>query len=248
MDCNYYATEDEVIIPDIVIHDNIQLSVYDISNYAFYDNQRIKQLKLSKLTNEIRKNSFEGCINIESLIFPAGISKIDNFAFKGCSSVKEIRFEDEDSKSIPIILGHNEYQGLFFDCPIVNLYIGRKLEYPSGSNYGYSPFANSKTLSKVEISDYETNVTDYEFYMCTSLERLIIGNGVKTVGDWAFSGDHSLKYYSAGFQIDSIGEEAFSDCTGITDFYSYSQNPPTCGNQSLDDINKWKCKLHVPYV
>ena len=31
----------------------------------------------------------------------------------------------------------------------------------------------------------------------------------------------------------------------MTDLYCRAIVPPTCGNQALEDINKWLCTLHV---
>ena len=46
--------------------------------------------------------------------------------------------------------------------------------------------------------------------------------------------------------MQSIGEEAFSDCNNITQIYTNATVPPVCGAQALDDINKWNCTLYVP--
>lgn len=246
IDCNYYATDDEVVIPAVVTNQGISLSVYNISDYAFYDNTYFSKLTLSELTNEIRNSAFYNCNKIESLTFPCGITAIEDYAFKNCTAVSEISFEDEKTKTEEVVLGSNSQQGLFLDCPVSKLYIGRKLNYPAGDKHGYSPFAYIKTLLDVEIADYEEKLDDYEFYMCIALKKLKVGNGVKSIGKWAFSGDYSLEYYSAGSRVESIGAEAFSDCTGVTEFYSYSILPPVCGEQSLDDINKWICTLYVP--
>lgn len=45
----------------------------------------------------------------------------------------------------------------------------------------------------------------------------------------------------------TIEADAFSDCTSMTTLISKAKVPPTCGNQALDDINKWQCHLTVPY-
>lgn len=246
IDCNYYATGDEVVIPAVVTNQGISLSVYNISDYAFYDNTYFSKLTLSELTNEIRNSAFYNCNKIESLTFPCGITAIEDYAFKNCTAVTEITFEDEKDKAEAVVLGSNSKQGMFLGCPVTRLYIGRKLNYQADYYHGYSPFAYIKTLLDVEIADYEEKVDDYEFYMCTALKKLKVGNGVRTIGKWAFSGDYSLEYYSAGSRVESIGAEAFSDCTGVTEFYSYSILPPVCGEQSLDDINKWACTLYVP--
>jgi len=74
----------------------------------------------------------------------------------------------------------------------------------------------------------------------------MIGDGVTTISDYAFSGCQSLKYFTFGAQVKNIGKEAFSDCTSVVEIASKAQTPPTCGTQALDDINKWNCKLFVP--
>lgn len=143
-------------------------------------------------------------------------------------------------------IGSNDSEPLFSDCPLDNVYIGRKLIYDGSKECGYSPFYRNTTLRTVEISDQETKILDNEFYGCSNLRLLKMGDGVKSIGNWAFSGCAALEYFSAGEHVESIGEEAFSDCTRLTKYYSSSLNPPVCGNQALDDINKWECTLYVP--
>ena len=145
-----------------------------------------------------------------------------------------------------LVLGSNGSDPMFKDCPLDEVYIGRKLSYLTSSSYGYSPFYRNVNLRTVEITDAETQIYDNEFYGCSNLSSLTIGNGVKAIGNWAFSGCSSLDYFSAGYMVESIGKEAFSDCTGLTKYYSYSKVPPVCGDQALDDINKWDCMLYVP--
>ena len=143
-------------------------------------------------------------------------------------------------------LGSNGSSPLFNDCPLDEVYIGRKLSYTTNSSAGYSPFYRNTSLRRVRITDAETQIYDNEFYGCSNLQALTIGNGVTTIGKWAFSGCSAMKDFSVGSKVESIGQEAFSDCTGLTRFYSCSIVPPTCGNQALDDINKWECSLYVP--
>ena len=59
-----------------------------------------------------------------------------------------------------------------------------------------------------------------------------------TFGDWAFSGCQSLKFFTFGSKVKTIGQVAFSDCTAVTEISSRAITPPICGNQALDDINK----------
>ena len=162
------------------------------------------------------------------------------------ASVSNITLNSKGFEIDNLQLGSNGTNPLFYDCPLDVVYIGRKLSYSTASNKGYSPFYRNTSLHSVEVTNAETQIYDNEFYGCTNLKTLKVGNGVKTIGKWAFSGCSSLDYFSSGYHVESIGEEAFSDCTGLTSYYSFSIEPPVCGNQALDDINKWDCTLFVP--
>ena len=78
------------------------------------------------------------------------------------------------------------------------------------------------------------------------MKNVRIGDGVTTIGNWAFSGCSSLDYFAFGSSVETIGQEAFSDCTAMTNLISHADTPPVCGSQALEDINIWTCKLEVP--
>lgn len=226
-------------IPEIVIPNSVTI----LGTSAFQGCSGLKSATLGTGFSSLPTKVFTGCSSLESISIPNNVSSIANYAFEGCSSLADISFADSNSE---ISLGSNGSSPLFADCPLDEVYIGRKLSYKTGSDYGYSPFYRNTSLRTVEITDAETEIYDNEFYGCSGLNSLKIGNGVKKIGKWAFSGCSSLDYFSAGYNVESIGDEAFSDCTGLTKYYSYSIVPPVCGNQALDDINKWECALYVP--
>ena len=150
------------------------------------------------------------------------------------------------SKSAILSLGSNGSKPLFADCPLDSVYIGRNITYHKSSGYGYSPFYRNTTLRSVMITDKEEEISENEFYGCTNLQNVQIGDGVTTIGSWAFSGCSSLNHLGFGTQVKTIGKEAFSDCTAVTEIISKASTPPACGDQALDDINKWTCNLIVP--
>jgi hypothetical protein len=77
------------------------------------------------------------------------------------------------------------------------------------------------------------------------LKSVTIGDGVTTIGDYAFSGCNSLDSFAFGSKVETIGQEAFSDCVNVKSLSSKAVAPPVCGTQALDDINKWDCTLYV---
>ena len=236
----------------------------ELADYAFADCSNLETVTHGEKINRIGKGAFSGCSALTSLAtsekttlsnvlcISKNVNTIDDYAFKGCSAIKNIIFMDSDAE---LKLGTNyvggrydDYTGtpLFSDCPLDSVYIGRNVDYNTTKRYGYSPFYNNTSLRAVKITNLETEISDNEFYGCTNLQRVVIGDGVTTIGNWAFSGCSSLKYFAFGSQVATIGQEAFSDCAAVIEISSKAKTAPECGNQALDDINKWDCKLYVP--
>ena len=238
----------------------------ELADYAFTDCSNLEMATHGEKINRIGKGTFSGCSSLTSLTtsekttlsnvlcISKNVTTIDDYAFKGCSAIKNIIFMDSDEE---LKLGANyiysNYYGnngigtpLFSDCPLDSVYIGRNIDYNTTKQYGYSPFYSNTSLRAVKITDLETEISDNEFYGCTNLQRVVIGDGVTTIGNWAFSGCQSLKFFAFGSQVATIGQEAFSDCASVIEISSKAKTAPECGNQALDDINKWDCKLYVP--
>jgi hypothetical protein len=194
--------------------------------------------------SSIGNAAFDRCNSLPKIFIPKSVSSIGEGVFKGCTSLSILGFEDGTR---PLSLGRNSVdEGLFYDCPLDSVYIGRELTYQNTEDYGYSPFYRSPTLRSVVISDVPTKVENNEFYGCSNLYYVFIGNGAKSIGSYAFSGCSSIDYFSFGSQLQTIGAEAFSDCVAITRLYSYCLEPPTCGASALEDIDKWNCTLYIP--
>lgn len=55
-----------------------------------------------------------------------------------------------------------------------------------------------------------------------------------------------MNTFIVGTNVASIGQNAFSGCTTLTKLISLATNPPACGTNALNDINKWDCTLTIP--
>ena len=191
----------------------------------------------------INDNTFAGCYSLTDITIPKNVASVGNYAFVGCKAMTNVFIADRNTI---LELGSNGNEPMFSDCPLDSVYIGGNISYSYADSCGYSPFYRNTSLRAVKITDKETEISDNEFYGCTNLKYVSIGNGVESIGNWAFSGCSSLDYFAFGTSMKTIGEEAFSDCTAVTKLYSQASTPPVCGNQALDDINKWTCELYVP--
>ena len=124
---------------------------------------------------------------LKSLTIGESFSEIENDMFNGCTSLEEVYIEDHYGR---LYLGYNDesqYIGVFSDCPIKYLYLGRDLEYPIDRNKNVCVnFLGQKrnsvaTLRSLTIGKFVNNIEDCAFCYCDSLQKLRIEDGNKTL-------------------------------------------------------------------
>ena len=111
--------------------------------------------------------------------------------------------------------------------------------------YSVAPWKNSG-VKRIIIGDGVTTIGNSAFSECRSLTSVTIPNSVTTIGLEAFIGCTNLQKVHIGKSVKAIGEYAFNICTSITQISSEAVVPPTCGLNVFANINKSKCKLIVP--
>lgn len=118
---------------------------------------------------------------------PYTVGSIRNGLFSGCTKLERVKIEDgNDVLNLGITYSSEGYKGLFFNCPIKSLYVGRNLSY--GGYYKYSPFYGIKTLKEVTIGNSVTKIGSYAFCDCSGLTSVTIPNSVTQIGSSAFYG------------------------------------------------------------
>ncbi len=176
-----------------------------------------------------------------SVTIGSSVTSIGYKVFDNCTSLKDLRIEDGEGT---LFLGHNAQndigvgEGLFYDCPLETLYLGRNLSYYISSGYGYSPFYKKTTLTSVTIGNSVTTIGSYAFrncssltsitipnsvttiksdafYRCSNLESVTIPNSVTTIESYAFSNCSSLASRTIPNSVTSIGRYAFSHCSSL---------------------------------
>ena len=92
-----------------------------------------------------------------------------------------------------LTLGYGQYnrQPLFIGNPIQRLYLGRNLkEKTMTSNIGYSisPFMDQTELTNVTIGNNVKIIGPYLFSGCSSLSEINTPNSLEQIGNGAFEG------------------------------------------------------------
>ena len=87
------------------------------------------------------------------------------------------------------------------------------LRYSSGSDSRNYVYRNS--VQKIEIGNGVTSIGDYAFNYCYSLASITIPNGVTSISDYAFNYCSSLASITIPNGVTSIGDYAFNYCYSL---------------------------------
>ena len=173
---------------------------------------------------KIPKNAFKDCKRLTGIVIPACVTSIGHYAFNGCTGLKTLVLEDGEEE---LTLGNNVIhwnggKGLFRDCPIEELHLGRNLDYieysdtsadVAFSEYGYSAFGNLQSSSfSVTIGPKVSKIQAYSFYGCAGLSKVTINSDITSIGSNAFNGCTILDSITIPETVTVIGSGAFTNC------------------------------------
>ena len=223
--------------------------------------------------------AFSDCTALTSIEIPASVETIEASAFKGCSSLATVTFEN--GSQLKTIGGGSSYYGAFSDCTaLTSIEIPASVEtieasaFKGCSSLATVTFENGSQLKTIE-GGYPSSGT---FADCTALTSIEIPASVETIEAAAFKGCSSLatvtfekgsqlktiggggsSYYgafgqlknlmtvdmSACTQVKTIGESAFDGDSELRLFKIGTETPPTCGRDAFSGINPYSV-LKVP--
>lgn len=182
----------------------------------------------------IGEQAFDECVMLEQLTIPDTVVSIGDNAFRGCSGLQLTTI----GTGIEAI-----GSGAFEECT-GGLVV--KSDIPGSIYYGDGAFVGSK-FTKVTIADNVTKIGGSAFRGCSTLQHIIIGKEVYSVGVRAFEEcggkltiyanqlleyDHSSTYYAGSSIARLLDETAFAEIeigdniTKIGDYTFYKYDSP----------------------
>lgn len=224
-----------------------------LGQYSFAGCTSLKNIDLSNVVT-IHNNSFQYCSALSMIRLPHTTTSVGNQTFLQCTALKDLIIEDRtDTLSLGFNYNDTSYKGitgagtpLFSDCPLDSVYIGGPIKYSQTQKDGFSPFFYNESLRTVYVTNNEKQVYHYEFYRCLNMTTIRLGEGVERIEPFGFQTCTGLLNFTFGSTLQSIGAEAFSDCSNVTTIISHATTPPICGDQALEDLNELECTIYVP--
>ena len=162
-----------------------------IALYAFSGCASLKTVTFgdSCKLSTIGDRAFEKCASLTEISLPDLTTSIGAYAFAECSSLKNVNFS-ENSQLINI--GQNAFRScaalVEFTAPktLVNLGKPSTTDTVLVTTSSYT-FYNCKSLKKADLSSCAVeNIAMYTFESCDALETVLLPQGLKGIGQYAF--------------------------------------------------------------
>ena len=253
---------------------DIPTGVTTLNSYTFKNCTSLTHIGIPHGMTQIADEVFYSCSKLPYIGIPATVTRIGNRSFNGCASLKKITFVDGTST---LSLGYKSYSnsggsGLFADCPLEEVYMGRTLNYDYTSNtesyYGYSPFAQNASIKNVVIGNQVKSLRLFLFYYCpnlstlkigrlvnsmdkcvfegcSSLTQIVVPDSVKTISAYAFKNCTGLQGVSIPKRVTRINTQAFQGCAALKVFLAYPTVPPTLEQNVFKGVDQANATLYV---
>ena len=215
---------------------SIPFGVTSIGRYAFQGCYSLASLLIPASVTSIGNDAFVWCTSLTSVSIPSSVTSIGNYAFQGCYGLTSVSIPSSVTS-----IGNGVFEG----CQSLT-----SVSIPFGvTSIGRIAFSNCIGLTSVSISSSVTSIEDDAFVNCISLTSYSVdeANAAYTSIDgviYSKSKDLICFYppakdgnqYSILSSVTSIGNYAFSYCTGLT-FVSIPSGVTTIGNRAFEDCN-----------
>lgn len=200
-----------VIIPDKI--DGIKVT--SIGYHAFSDCKNLEEIKLPESVENISSSSFYGCISLKEITIPDGVKNIEGSAFADCKSLKNITLPDSVEN-----IQANAFNGC---TALKSVNVSEKNKnYTSISGIlfnkdkseiiKYPPALSGKVYS---VPDGVKIIGDYAFSGCMNLNEINLPDSVTDIGTEAFSECKKIPEIKIPYRVKRIGNSAFKNCTGL---------------------------------
>ena len=206
----YNGSVENLILPEKIEKNGKEYTVSTIKQYAFKNNETIKNVFVTSNYKTIEQWAFWGCKNLKTIELSEGIENMGQSVFNACSSLENVVVPESVK----------EFKNkMFSNCSALKKVVVKcKLNV-----VGMYMFDSCKNLEEVVLLDGITEFQDSCFKNCYSLKKITVPDTVTAIGDNAFLECHEIDFLKIPDSVKSIGKNAFHRCGISTDYFNFKE-------------------------
>ena len=208
-----------IVIPDIVVYNDVVYSVASIGKSAFKICTEITSIKIPNTVTSIENDAFNGCSGLKEIyVFSAKPATITSKTFNHYSAILYVPIGAKSAYE------KDTYWAAFTN---ITELVDKDLEFTVVSEEdstvavtGYT--GNQSTVAipshyTIDGKNYSvTSIGKYAFGGCSGLKTIVVPNSVTSIESDAFRSCTGLTNIEIPNGVTTIGRSAFEDCTGLT--------------------------------
>lgn len=208
-----FAFEDCDFLKNVTIPNSIE----KMGEAVFENCTNLLNVTLPNTLTELPRNTFSLCNNLVKVEIPSKLHTIGNRAFEYCSKLESIDIPSVYSVGEQSFYGANAKK---VTCSASVLEYVRNFDLEEVNilrgNVLNNALKGKATLKKLTIGDGVESIGDFAFAECTALEIVVVPDSVTWLGNGAFASCTSLTSASIGDGIENFGESIFAHCENLS--------------------------------
>ena len=209
-------------------------SVTSIGEDAFYHCTGLTSMTIGSGVTSIGSHAFADCTDLTSVAIPDSVTNIGSYAFLLCTGLTSVTIPDS-------VIGIGECA--FGSCNGLTeiIYNAENAVVVSQYSHTVGVFEGAGSSSvglRVVIGDGVKKIPSYLFSGCTRLTGITFPDSVTSIGAWAFEDCTHLTSVTIPDSVTSIGGGAFSGCTGLTEVFYNAKEAEDLNSDAFENAGR----------